>query len=121
MAEKVWLYGVLMFAGGRFGLAGLTVISGHESIVRTFRADPTHPVALVATTVKLKLPPAVGVPDKRPADEKDNPDGRFEPVASVKVYGSVLPDAENCRLYGELIFPGAIPVAVGLIETVGQF
>jgi len=54
-------------------------------MVRTFRADPTHPVALVATTVRLKLPPAVGVPDKRPPDEKDNPGGKFEPVASVKV------------------------------------
>jgi hypothetical protein len=57
-----------------------------------------HPYRSVAVTEKLKVPFDVGIPDIRPADERDNPGGR-EPEESAYRYGPVPPEAEILPSY----------------------
>src|ERR1700690_20267 len=50
--------------------------------------------ASVTLAIKLKLPPAVGVPEMAPELENDNPDGRV-PDTKDQEYGVVPPLAES--------------------------
>ena len=51
---------------------------------------PLQPLLAVALTVKVKLPAAVGVPERTPAVERVSPPGKL-PLETVKVYGLLPP------------------------------
>jgi hypothetical protein len=53
----------------------------------------------VAVTVNVKLPDAVGVPERTPAEESTSPEGNAPPV-TANVCGARPPDAVNVWLYG---------------------
>ena len=61
------------------------------------------PALLVAFTVKLEVPAAVGVPEINPADESVKPVGRL-PLCNVHVMG-VSPVAVSCALYAVPVVP----------------
>jgi len=61
---------------------------------------PVPAVESVALIVKLKDPPAVGVPDSRPAVVSVRPAGNA-PAEMVKLYGDVPPDAVTVCEYAE--------------------
>ena len=56
-----------------------------------------QPLLAVACTEKVKVPVAVGVPERTPPVESDIPPGRL-PVAFVKVYGLLPPLAVSVWL-----------------------
>ena len=59
-----------------------------EQIIIVYARLPEHPLASVAVTVKVKLPPVVGVPEITPEDESVSPVGSV-PVVTAKLYGAV--------------------------------
>ncbi len=81
-AVTVWLYEEATVAAGT--AAGASVIVG-APMVRLYAALPVYgpvPVELsVAVTVKLKTPPALGVPDKAPELLRVNPAGSAPAVS----------------------------------------
>ena len=75
----------------------LKLIAGAETLIVKLRLPvygawkPAEEES-VAVTVKLKVPVAVGVPDKTPAPLSDNPAGGA-PAVTAKAYGAVPPVA----------------------------
>src|SRR5256885_422176 len=70
-------------------VVGLMVKDG-QLMASAYACAPVQPLASVAVTVKLKVPPAVGVPDIAPPGDKLNPEGNA-PALTVKVYGDAPP------------------------------
>ena len=70
----------------------------------------------VAVTVKLKVPPAVGVPDNMPLDPSVKPVGKA-PEVTAYPYGAMPPEAVTVLLYAvPTLAAGRLP---GLREMVG--
>ena len=70
-------------------VAGFTVIVG-QTMVTVYDRVPVQLLAPFAWIVKVKLPTAVGVPERTPAVVSVSPLGRA-PVVTVKVYGLTPP------------------------------
>src|SRR5215468_8371412 len=81
---SVSLYVVPMVPPG--SVVGLTVIAAGQTRTVYARAPVHTPVLSVAVTVKLKLPSALGVPDRAPAVESVRPVGS-DPEVTANVYG----------------------------------
>jgi hypothetical protein len=85
-------------------VAGFNVIVGQPAMVMVYCRSPVQPWLSVATIVKVKLPAAVGVPERTPSAERANPLGKL-PVDFAKVYGPPPPLAVIGLLYGWPIAP----------------
>ena len=73
-------------------VAGNTIVGGAMTSVyaRVPANGPGNGLLSLALTVKLKVPPAVGVPLSTPPEERVSPAGSA-PAVTVKVYGDAPP------------------------------
>jgi len=82
-------------------------------------AVPEQPFASVALTVMGKVPDCVGVPDRTPAVDRDNPLGSA--LAVVKLVVPMPPDCVKVALKGAFAVPvlvaGAVTVMVWQLMT----
>ena len=79
-------------------------------------------MASLTCTVKLKVPKAVGVPERVPAEESVKPAGKA-PVRRLKLYGAMPPLPVKVWLYGVPSEPfgsieGAMPIVGQVIWIV---
>jgi hypothetical protein len=73
----------------------VVIVGGIAEVVITILSDfVSNPALLVAFTVKLKVPAAVGVPEINPAEDSVNPVGKL-PLSNDHVIG-VVPVAASC-------------------------
>ena len=112
VVANVWLYAVPTVPAGN-GEAVEIERAAVAALIVTENAFVAVPPP-VTWTVKSKVPAAVGVPPRAPAEERVRPAGSV-PADTDQVYGVVPPVAANVWLYAV----PAVPDASEAVEIVG--
>ncbi|CAJ0822896.1 hypothetical protein LMG18101_05256 [Ralstonia flaminis] len=113
--ENVWLKAWLSVAF-RLPEDGVSVSVGAFSVIE-YAWLPEKPLLSVALSVKLNVPPAVGVPDSVPVELSVKPTGRA-PAVTAYVYGPLPPLALTAWLYAVAIAGlGSVAGATAMVGT----